>query len=481
MTVLLEKIQVDRKINEAFEYVANFATTQEWDSTVIAAVQTTDGPIQVGSRFDVRCAMPIGWIDLTYEITELDRNKLIVLRGKSRFFEIEDRITFRDLAIDGCQIEYRAEFFFKPLLAQIAHRFDSGLHKMGGESVAGLKAALEDSNPPPSLSKTEKLGNTLVLPGVARFSKVGYSISKKHWRPLSTSITGKHMVVTGATTGLGYSTALNLARRGAKLTLVVRDAERGAEAVDQIRALSGNNDVSLQLADLAVLTEVDALIERLIEQGEPIDVLVNNAGALFNERQETVEGIERSLALLLLSPYRLMLGLQPLLKQAKKARVINVVSGGLYSQKLSLDKLLETKGGDYAGAAAYSQAKRALLVATQELGPSWQAQGITITAMHPGWADTPGVETALPGFHSLMELFLRSPAEGADTIVWLAVAQEAGEMPGELFLDRKPQPAHLLRRTQEDVSERTRLMTLLHNFLPGEALPKLEPLRSNYS
>lgn len=473
MTVLLEKIEVDRPVNEAFEYVANFATTQEWDSTVTAATQTTDGPIEVGTTFDVRCAMPIGWIDLTYEITELDRDQLIVLRGKSRFFEIEDRITFRDLAI-GCQIEYRAEFFFKPLLAKVAHRFDSGLHKMGRESVAGLKAALEDTNLPPCLSKAEKLANTLVLPSVARFSKVGYSLSKKHWKPLSTSIAKKHIIITGATTGLGYSTALNLARRGAKLTLVARDAARGAEAVAQIQALSGNSDISLQLADLAVLAEVDALIKRLIERGESIDVLVNNAGALFNERQETVEGIERSLALLLLSPYRLMLGLQPLLKRAKTARVINVVSGGLYSQKLSVDMLLENKGGDYAGAAAYSQAKRALLVATQELGPSWQAQGITVSAMHPGWADTPGVENALPGFHSLMELFLRSPAEGADTIVWLAVAQEAGEMQGGLFLDRKPQPAHLLRRTQEDASERTRLMTLLDNFLPGKPLPKLD-------
>ena len=111
------------------------------------------------------------------------------------------------------------------------------------------------------------------------------------------------------------------------------------------------------------------------------------------------------------------------------------------------------------------------MVATQHLAKSWQEKGITVMAMHPGWADTPGVETALPGFHSLMEFCLRSSAEGADTIIWMAVAREATGMHGELFLDRKPQPLHLLSRTREDSLERGRLMKFLGDFVPEKTTP----------
>jgi NAD(P)-dependent dehydrogenase (short-subunit alcohol dehydrogenase family) len=272
------------------------------------------------------------------------------------------------------------------------------------------------------------------------------------------------MVITGASSGLGYSAALELARRQASLTLVMRNEKKAAEVVENIRKETGNQDISVEIADLALLGDVELLAQRLLEQGRPIHALINNAGALFNERQETAEGIEVNLALLLLSPYRLTLALQPLLAEAHGSRVINVLSGGMYTQKLSVDSLLEKSDQTYQGAAAYAQAKRGLMVATEDLAQRWEKDGIVVNAMHPGWADTPGVESALPLFHRVTRNVLRSPEEGADTMVWLAAAGEAAQVSGQFFLDRKAVPVHLQGRTRETVQERSRLLNFLANY-----------------
>jgi NAD(P)-dependent dehydrogenase (short-subunit alcohol dehydrogenase family) len=272
------------------------------------------------------------------------------------------------------------------------------------------------------------------------------------------------MVITGASSGLGYSAALELARRQASLTLVMRNEKKAAEVVENIRKETGNQDISVEIADLALLGDVELLAQRLLEQGRPIHALINNAGALFNERQETAEGIEVNLALLLLSPYRLTLALQPLLAEAHGSRVINVLSGGMYTQKLSVDSLLEKSDQTYQGAAAYAQAKRGLMVATEDLAQRWEKDGIVVNAMHPGWADTPGVESALPLFHRVTRNVLRSPEEGADTMVWLAAAGEAAQVSGQFFLDRKAVPVHLQGSTRETVQERSRLLNFLANY-----------------
>ncbi|MCB1733255.1 MAG: SDR family oxidoreductase, partial [Halieaceae bacterium] len=195
----------------------------------------------------------------------------------------------------------------------------------------------------------------------------------------------------------------------------------------------------------------------------PIDVLVNNAGALFNPRGETPEGLEQSFALLLLSPYRLTEGLKPLLARAGQARVINVVSGGMYSQRLDLDRL-EAPVEDYSGSVAYARAKRGLMIVTRHWAQAWADQNIVVNAMHPGWADTPGVESSLPIFHRLTRPLLRTPEQGADTIVWLASASEAGKASGKLFLDRQPRSSHLLASTRETAAEREALLEALAHY-----------------
>jgi NAD(P)-dependent dehydrogenase (short-subunit alcohol dehydrogenase family) len=136
----------------------------------------------------------------------------------------------------------------------------------------------------------------------------------------------------------------------------------------------------------------------------------------------------------------------------------------MYTQPLVV-RHLEAKPEGYNGAVAYARCKRALMVMTEEWAAAWADEGITVNAMHPGWADTPGVESALPGFHRLTRLILRTPEEGADTIIWLAAATEAAEVSGKLFLDREPRTTHLLKRTQErDGSEREALLSFLADY-----------------
>ena len=135
--------------------------------------------------------------------------------------------------------------------------------------------------------------------------------------------------------------------------------------------------------------------------------------------------------MLLAGPYRLTEGLRPLLKQAAAsrgvARVVNVLSGGMYTQKIDVEDL-QSERGEYSGSVAYARAKRGLLIVTEEWARRWAKDGIVVNAMHPGWADTPSMVSALPEFHRVTEKVLRRPAEGADTIVWLATATEAGKV-----------------------------------------------------
>jgi NAD(P)-dependent dehydrogenase (short-subunit alcohol dehydrogenase family) len=467
MIVLHEKIDVARPPREAFAYIADFSTTEEWDATATDARKTTPGPIDRGTRFEVVCSLPLGSVTLDYTITRLEPDRLIELQGTSRFFTVTDTITFEETA-SGAHIDYRARFTFKGFLARLAPRFTEGMRRMGRASVEGLREALEDNYPPPKAAPDTQRADRWLLPGLLHFTRAGYRRGRKRWNPVSAWMGGKHVVVTGASSGLGRAAAIQLARRGAELTLVIRNEEKARELVDAIRRETGNHRIHVELADLALIKDVDGLAARLRDKGKSIDVLINNAGALFNPRQVTSEGFEKSFALLLLSPFRLTLGLYPLLVGAGNARVVNVVSGGMYTQTLDVD-LLQAPEPDYSGSVAYARCKRALMVVTEQWAQAWADQGIVVNAMHPGWADTPGVQSALPGFHRLTRRILRSPAEGADTMVWLAMATEAGKVTGALFLDREPRTTHLKSTTRESTMERERLQTYLAQFAPPQA------------
>lgn len=456
MLTLHEEIVVPRSPQDCFRYVADFRTTVEWDATAVAAEKTTSGPIDVGTVFALRCKAGIGSVAIDYEIEEYQPWHSLVLIGRSRLFEVRDTIVFTEVE-EGTHIDYTAEFTWHLGLEKLARWREDSFRAMGRHSLAGLRAALTDNNPPPAISPSSARADKLVWPGVAMFSKWGYRRGRKHWPPMSQSMAGKHVVLTGATAGLGHATAVALAEAGATLTLVIRKPDMAEPLRQSLVEESGNENIRVELADLGTLAEVDDLIDRLLSRKQPIDVLINNAGALFNEYGQTSEGVERSLALLLLSPWRLTEGLHPLLAgHENPARVVNVVSGGMYTERLSL-KRLEMTPEDYNGPQAYARAKRALTVMTEHWAERWRDDNVVVNAMHPGWADTPGVQGALPTFRSITRLILRSPEEGADTIIWLARASEADQVSGKLFLDREPRTTYLSEKTREKPEDRKQL------------------------
>ncbi|MBT8040018.1 MAG: SDR family NAD(P)-dependent oxidoreductase [Xanthomonadales bacterium] len=319
-----------------------------------------------------------------------------------------------------------------------------------------------------SPSMTNSLMDRLILPGAAGFTRFGYAWRKRGWTADNFSMEGRTVIVTGATSGLGLSAARSLAKLGARVVLVGRNPEKGERARQDVIAGSGNEDVSLQLADLGLMSEVRDLAARLLESEKAIHVLVNNAAVLPAERSETDEGLEHTFATDLLSPYLLTELLLPRLKACAPSRIVNVLSGGMYLSGLEVDDL-EYENGDFDGSRAYARAKRALMVLTEQWAEELEGSGVVVNAMHPGWADTPGVEDSLPGFYRLMRPLLRSPEQGADTIAWLAAAPSAAETSGRFYLDREPHVTTVLPGTAGTARQRARLRAALEAYADRSA------------
>jgi NAD(P)-dependent dehydrogenase (short-subunit alcohol dehydrogenase family) len=195
------------------------------------------------------------------------------------------------------------------------------------------------------------------------------------------------------------------------------------------------------------------LAERLAGAPGRLDVLMHNAGALLTEYTVTAQGHEATVAVHLLGPYLLTECLIDRLADSVPSRVITVTSGGLYTQRFDLAEL-EMGPEHYDGTVAYARAKRAQVVLTAEWQRRYGPRGIAFHAVHPGWADTPGLAEGLPGFARMMGPILRSPEEGADTAVWLAGAP-AGQPPGgHLWLDRRPRSPYRLPWTVTPAADR---------------------------
>jgi NAD(P)-dependent dehydrogenase (short-subunit alcohol dehydrogenase family) len=195
---------------------------------------------------------------------------------------------------------------------------------------------------------------------------------------------------------------------------------------------------------------------RIAGEEERLDVLVNNAGVMAGERALSADGIELTFATNVLGPFLLTSLLAPLLAESAPARIINVSSGGMYAQRIDVDDL-QTARQHYDGPRVYARTKREEVILTELWAERLRGDGIVVHAMHPGWAETPGVESSLPRFHKLTRRVLRTPQEGADTIVWLACAQEPGRSTGSFWHDRRRRPTHVLPWTREREGDRERL------------------------
>lgn len=270
---------------------------------------------------------------------------------------------------------------------------------------------------------------------------------------LDVDLRGQTCLVTGANSGIGRATACALAERGAVVRLLCRNPERGAEAEATLREETGHDAIHFDRLDVSDLDAIRAYADRAPAR---IDMLVHNAGVLPQERSVTAAGHETTFATHVLGPLLLTRLLETRLERASAARVIWVSSGGMYTRRLSLDDV-DWSRRDYDGVVAYAQTKRMQVVLSELLNEQWSAKGSKARshAMHPGWADTPAVATSLPGFHAKMEEKLRSPAQGADTVVWLAA--RGGELEGGKFwFDRAARSPYLLPFKRASARERAR-------------------------
>ena len=188
-------------------------------------------------------------------------------------------------------------------------------------------------------------------------SLLGYTSLGYRWRPHSSidaDLRGRTAVVTGATSGLGKYTATELARLGANVRIVGRDRDRTQQTARAISEQTGSHAVGVEIADLSVMSDVRSLARRI---EAPIHILVNNAGVLLPTRTETAEGIETTFATNLLGHFLLTNLLVPKLAASAPARIINVSSGGMYAQRISVNDLQNARG-TYDGAKAYARTKR---------------------------------------------------------------------------------------------------------------------------
>lgn len=261
----------------------------------------------------------------------------------------------------------------------------------------------------------DALAEATVIPS---FSRVGFSLRRhlERWGE-PPRMDGRMVVVTGATSGIGLAAARGLAALGADLHLVGRDPGRGAEAVAMVDA-AGPGRVRLHLVDLSDLGSVADLGAQLAQRCGRLEALVHNAGSLSPTYATTDAGVERTVATQVLGPYVLTAALAPLLGHSAAARIVTVSSGGMYTQRFDLSAL-EMGPTDYDGTIAYARSKRAQLVLARAWADHLAPAGVASYSMHPGWVDTPGLAAGLPKFRTVWRPLLRTPAEGADTVVWL--------------------------------------------------------------
>lgn len=284
-----------------------------------------------------------------------------------------------------------------------------------------------------------------IAPG---FSRIGYLARRRTWAELP-RLDGRTVAITGATGGIGRATAQGLAALGADLVLLVRDTKRGAEVAEEC---GGARVVECDLADLASVRAAAAQLDTL-------HVLINNAGVMPAERTRSPDGFELAFATNVLGTFALTEALLPVLRAGAPSRIITVSSGGMYSQPLDLDAMQGTTG-DYDGVRAYALTKRAQVVLTDEWAGRLRGTGVTAHSMHPGWVDTGGLQASLPGFARIAGPILRTPEQGADTILWLAAAPEPAETSGGFWHDRRLRPEHRLRKTREQPGDSARLYDL---------------------
>ncbi|XP_004680399.1 PREDICTED: dehydrogenase/reductase SDR family member 12 [Condylura cristata] len=259
----------------------------------------------------------------------------------------------------------------------------------------------------------------------------GYESAAKDFVPddLEIQVPGRAFLVTGGNSGIGKATATAIAKRGGTVHLVCRDQSRAEGAKGEIIRESGNQNIFLHILDLSDPKKIWKFVETF-KQEHTLNVLINNAGCMVNKRELTEDGLEKNFATNTLGVYILTTALIPVLEKEHDPRVITVSSGGMLVQKLNIHDL-QSERTAFNGTMVYAHNKRQQVVLTERWAQRHPA--IHFSSMHPGWVDTPAVRQSMPGFHARLKDRLRSVAQGADTVLWLALSPAAPLQPSGQF------------------------------------------------
>jgi NAD(P)-dependent dehydrogenase (short-subunit alcohol dehydrogenase family) len=249
---------------------------------------------------------------------------------------------------------------------------------------------------------------------------------------------GKTVVATGATSGIGEVAVVELARLGARIVFVARDAQRAAATLAKLEAAAPARGHRVHVADLSLVAEAKRVGDEIAAAEPRVDVLINNAGAIFSDRRITAEGLERTFALNHMAYFALTAALRERLVDSAPARVVSTASTAHAGATLDFDDLQCAKG--YSSWKAYNRSKLANILFTRELAKRLAETGVTANCLHPGvvasrFGDQLGGLTGL--LFPLAKRFFISPAQGADTIVYLASSPDVATITGEYFAKRK--------------------------------------------
>ncbi len=264
--------------------------------------------------------------------------------------------------------------------------------------------------------------------------------------PTAAPMTGKTVLVTGGTSGIGKATALGLATMGARLAITGRDSVRAKDAASEIRAAGGGGQVDVFVADLSSQAEVRRLADEVLDRLPRLDVLVNNVGGYWNTRHVTADGLERTFALNHLAPFLLTNLLLDRLRESAPARVVTVSSNAQALGRVDFDDL--QGAASYSGSRAYNQSKLANVLFTYELARRLLAAStaeralVTANALHPGVVSTSfGAEDPASVqriFIPFLRPLMKTPTQGAVTSILLASTPELEQVSGRFFTDSKP-------------------------------------------
>jgi NAD(P)-dependent dehydrogenase (short-subunit alcohol dehydrogenase family) len=264
---------------------------------------------------------------------------------------------------------------------------------------------------------------------------------------------GKVVVITGATSGIGWVAAEKLARMGARLVMIARDRARGEATLARLREAGPGLAHSMHYADLSTIAEMKRVSGEIALAEPRVDVLINNAGALFSSRQLTADGLEMTFATNHMSYFVVTLELAERLRSTSGARVVNTSSDAHKGRHLDFSDLQSAK--NYRGFPVYGRSKLCNILFTRELAKRWADTGVTANSLHPGFVSTRFGDSSGGMFQRVIQvakLFAISPEQGAETILYLATSDDIANVTGKYFY--KCRAVDPTRDAQDDVAAR---------------------------